>query len=488
MSDFNPYREWLGIKTKGSVSYYELLGVTRADSPERIRNQASRLVRMLKQIDAGEHDTEKRQLIDRVRRAAKRLTDPELKRAYDKKLARKARQVRPREAPSRKADSSFLKETVHAKEVTTIVEELEEESTTSVKVPSEPAAEVRSTHDVAVGKKDTAGKNAGKSEIGVRHDTGKTVADELVRLRPRKRHIAPAYKANRRKSQTAKITILLAVFSLCGIGYLLLTQTQLGRQMLSTVWQPVSHRQTASPVASNAESTSALPLHNDQINSDQQTTPNEQTSTTPNTTSTDSPLNNFEPQTSRPSTDTTMFDSDTPPTSQLLESLQLAKRLLGERKATQAKVVLEEARQLATDPSSRARVARMTTLATYVESYWNAAQKQIASFRAGNEAEIGGQRVMVVEKSSEKLIIRTAGRNRTIDLTNLSQGLAETLANEWLDSTAPSTKVFRGAMKCVTPGYEVEEARQLWRETELSGEVKLGDLPKVLDELRDYSK
>ena len=178
--------------------------------------------------------------------------------------------------------------------------------------------------------------------------------------------------------------------------------------------------------------------------------------------------------------------ADLPESPELLSALKMAKQLLAERKADEAKQVLADAREFATHPVWRARLARMTTLTSYVASYWGAAQKRLATFKAGNEAVIGDKRVMVVEKSATQLIIRSAGRNQTIDLTALTQGQTERLADGWLDENAPSTKIFRGAMMAVTPGHDATECLTLWREAEASGEIKLHDLTLVLDELKEY--
>ena len=90
---------------------------------------------------------------------------------------------------------------------------------------------------------------------------------------------------------------------------------------------------------------------------------------------------------------------------------------------------------------------------------------------------------MVVERTEEQIVLRIAGKNRTIDRREEQPiQLAMKLADTWFDEDAASTKVFRGAMMAVTPEFDSEDARALWREAEASGEINLGDLEQVLDD------
>ena len=91
---------------------------------------------------------------------------------------------------------------------------------------------------------------------------------------------------------------------------------------------------------------------------------------------------------------------------------------------------------------------------------------------------------MVVENNARHLILRVAGRNKTYPIDSLPVELATELADRWFEANAASTKIFRGAMMAVTPGFDKSEARQLWRAARLSGNVDIGDLELVLDD--DY--
>lgn len=166
------------------------------------------------------------------------------------------------------------------------------------------------------------------------------------------------------------------------------------------------------------------------------------------------------------------------------KQLTRARAALQKRDTDLALEILDASRVYALDPDEKAMRARLVTLADYVAEYWDAADDRLKKISSGSEVTLSGQRIMVVEKSDTRLVLRAAGQNKTYDVNNLPIPVSIGLAESWFDRTSPTTKVFRGAMMAVTPGFETSEARRLWREAQESGEISLGDLEQVLDE--DY--
>ena len=454
VSVFNPYREWLGIQASGSITCYQLLGVKRQDSPEQIRTRAEQLVQQLRRVDASGHEDQRDQLLEKIKLAATILMDAERREAYDRKLAAK------KAAKRRLADQ-------------------EKKTKKPGPAPTKPATKT-SAQDPRAKKK----KKRIKPQP-VRHDGEKNVTDELMRLRPRRQDIAPAYATDRRRSKAFSFSMMLGALSVLGIGYLLFTQTPWGYARVAQT-QPTQD-QDQPPITKTEDqdsSSSVSQAENESHDAPGQPVPAFNTSTQfVEAAHTANSASATQDQLAMGDMVFTSTKARNPHRAKVMALFSQARQLLGERKTKLAKGKLEKARPYTSDTTTQLMLGRLETLTNYVEAYWKAAEDQLNSFEAGDEAQIGGQSVMVVERTEEQIVLRIAGKNRTIDRREEQPiQLAMKLADTWFDEDAASTKVFRGAMMAVTPEFDSEDARALWREAEASGEINLGDLEQVLDD------
>lgn len=174
MSEFNPYREWLGIQSESKPTYYQLIGISpsEADSHE-IRQQALSQLKKLAQINDPARQKLKQELTVRIKRAVKCLMDQEQRIRYDRKLL-----VAPQEATQQSA------------ELVTPTFEI------SDKHPSELAA----------------------------------IAIDAVAAQPMS--VSRRYKTIQKRTNTLLLCMALGIVSLAGLGFLIGTQTQSGRSML----------------------------------------------------------------------------------------------------------------------------------------------------------------------------------------------------------------------------------------------------------------
>ncbi len=89
MSDFNPYRDWLDLEVTDKPTYYQLLGVSPSESDaEEIRHQAKRRIRKIEDVKDSSREALKQRLVTQIKRGAKILLDPKLRKKYDDKLTK----------------------------------------------------------------------------------------------------------------------------------------------------------------------------------------------------------------------------------------------------------------------------------------------------------------------------------------------------------------------------------------------------------------
>ena len=434
MPQFEPYREWLGIESEGKPTYYQLLGVSPQEThAETIHERASQQLAILEQQVGTEHESARRRLIDRVRRAERCLSDAALREEYRYKLHR-TKQTQRKQADLSKPTAAEPKRT-----------EARENTKTEPKHNT-----VSSTPNV-----------------------GSPHAETRTNFAKKRSH-------QQRHNRAVLFSFVLLCVSFIGILYLLLTQTDVGGQLVQLPFKTKpadSVRDKAPAVIPTAPGTSEGPGDSTRRPSDIPPTADgndvKQTpSTGPGVIEPDPVLAPPEPQV----------------TAEQLQSLskllQGIKPALGRRDFKASEKLLADAKALASRPQDKDKLNRLAVLHEYVESYWSGLSKQLARLDGGSEIEFPNGRAIVVEKTRDELIVRHNGANKTFDLADLPIKFAVHLADSWFDANAASTNVFRGAMLAVTPGYSAESAREIWRSVDSSGEVSLGDLELVLDD--DY--
>lgn len=420
--EFNPYREWLGIESPGKPTYYQLLGIPirESDSPESANAQEQIL---------------------QIQRAAKDLVD-----RLHEVQADGREHIRDRLIERVERAASCLAD----QRTRSAYDERLARKVEAARARQHPPshAKPRSDQETASTPHDIAPPPVPPSSPGPAFNP----------VRRRRPGIGRALKKQHRQRKSMLFSFALLLISAVGIGYLVVTQ--LGLTL------PGGRRDAAQMSAS--------------------TDPVERPSTT-----SDAPMNEptREPsrQVSQPSNQerSPAVPAQPPPSPedlrQLGQTMISVRKALAERRFEEAKTGLAEAKSLVRTPRYRAMVNRLTTWATYVEGYWDAATQGLRQTQAGEELEINGKRVMVVECNDTKLILRHEGRNLEYSTEQLPLAMRTFFAERWFDPQAPSTLVYRGAMLAAS-GESTDRARGLWRQAEASGEIDLGDLELVLED------
>jgi hypothetical protein len=173
------------------------------------------------------------------------------------------------------------------------------------------------------------------------------------------------------------------------------------------------------------------------------------------------------------------------------KALTTAKAALSEQNFPEADRSLAKAETLAKLPEHQAKVGRLKILAAYVRQFRKAVEDSVKELEAGETFMVGSSTVVaIVETFPDKIIIRSAGANKTYLCQDLPPGLAVALAELRLDSADPVTRILKGAFVAVdkrSDSEDLEKAKTWWDEARLGG-ADIGDLPLVLSDSYDFSK
>lgn len=130
-------------------------------------------------------------------------------------------------------------------------------------------------------------------------------------------------------------------------------------------------------------------------------------------------------------------------------------------------------------PAKR-RMADWQVLAGYAREFAGFREKAIAEVRPGNEFDVNGKKVAVVEIDDKKFIYRFQGRNKTTPRTKIPAGIALAIVTTWFDER-PANHLFLGAHHATKPEPDLAKARDHWERAEKGG-INAEPLLRLLDD------
>ena len=130
-------------------------------------------------------------------------------------------------------------------------------------------------------------------------------------------------------------------------------------------------------------------------------------------------------------------------------------------------------------PAKR-RISDWQTLAQYAREFAGFREKAIAEVRSGNEFDVNGKKVGVVEIDDKKFIYRFQGRNKTTPRDKIPSGIAMAIVTTWFDKR-PDNHLFIGAYHATKPEPDLAKARDHWERAEKGG-ISAEPLLRVLDD------
>jgi hypothetical protein len=130
-------------------------------------------------------------------------------------------------------------------------------------------------------------------------------------------------------------------------------------------------------------------------------------------------------------------------------------------------------------PAKR-RVSDWQTLAQYAREFAGFREKAISDIKPGDEYDVNGKKVGVVEIDDKKFIYRFQGRNKTTPRNKIPSGIAMAIVTDWFDER-PANHLFLGAHHATKPEPDLAKARDQWERAE-NGGINAEPLLRLLDD------
>lgn len=144
------------------------------------------------------------------------------------------------------------------------------------------------------------------------------------------------------------------------------------------------------------------------------------------------------------------------------------KKKLQEEDFAAAQTAVVEAASVAMSKPSRERVERWAELVTFAKGFEGYREKALADVTAGDEYDIRGKKVAIVEIDDEKLIYRFAGKNKTTPRNRIPGGILMKIVTEWFDEN-PANDLYIGAHHATKEEPDFEKARASWNQAQALG-------------------
>lgn len=141
---------------------------------------------------------------------------------------------------------------------------------------------------------------------------------------------------------------------------------------------------------------------------------------------------------------------------------------LGEGDFAAAEAVVAEAASVAQSQPSRERVERWTELVTFTKGFTDYREKALAAVKPGDEYDIDGKKIGVVEIDDQKFIYRFAGKNKTTPRNRIPGGILMKIVTEWFDDS-PANDLYIGAYHATKEEPDFDAARASWNQAQALG-------------------
>lgn len=156
------------------------------------------------------------------------------------------------------------------------------------------------------------------------------------------------------------------------------------------------------------------------------------------------------------------------------------KKALRDADFAAARTAVEEAATVAAAGPSRDRVGRWTELITFAAGFADYREKALAAVTAGDEYDVGGRKLAIVEIDDRKLVYRYGGRNSTKPRDRIPGGIVMAIVTDWFDDT-PANGLYIGAHLATKEEPDLDKARAAWQAAQDRG----ADASQLLPLLED---
>lgn len=152
---------------------------------------------------------------------------------------------------------------------------------------------------------------------------------------------------------------------------------------------------------------------------------------------------------------------------------------LQEQQFDAAQLAVKAADKKAAGPAHK-RVVSWDSLITYAKGFADYRSQALAAMRPGQEYEIDGKKIAVIEIDAEKFIYRRAGKNKTVSADKIPGGILMAIITEWFDNN-PANNLYLGAYHATKAEPDLEKARASWQLANARGADASALLPLLDD-------
>jgi cytoskeletal protein RodZ len=152
---------------------------------------------------------------------------------------------------------------------------------------------------------------------------------------------------------------------------------------------------------------------------------------------------------------------------------------LQEQQFDAAQLAVKAADKKAAGPAQK-RVVSWDSLLTYAKGFADYRRQALAAVQPGQEYEIDGKKIAVIEIDAEKFIYRYAGKNKTVSADKIPGGILMAIITEWFDNN-PANNLYLGAYHATKAEPDLEKARASWQLANARGADASALLPLLDD-------
>lgn len=160
--------------------------------------------------------------------------------------------------------------------------------------------------------------------------------------------------------------------------------------------------------------------------------------------------------------------------------LAAVRRALAQRDFPAAEDGLAAVARTVRGDDERDRVAAWEQLVDATKRFVDYRDKALATVTAGQDYDIDGKKVVIVEIDDTKLVYRTTGKNTTVPRARIPGKILLAIVTAWFDDR-PQNQVFLGAHHATKPEPDLDAARACW-ETAAAAGVDAAALLGLLDD------
>lgn len=164
----------------------------------------------------------------------------------------------------------------------------------------------------------------------------------------------------------------------------------------------------------------------------------------------------------------------------LLEPLQAVRRAMAGRDFDAAGARLRTAAAASSGADAVARVEAWRQLLHYARGFADYRDTALGTVAPGQEYDVDGKKIAVVEIDDETFIYRYAGRNTSVRRDRIPGGILMAIVTTWFDAK-PENQLFIGAYHATKPEPDPTKARACWEAASAAG-IDASHLLGLLDD------